>query len=268
MEIILSNGEKRSLQEAIRDDLYGMYLHADNEKIENLLKTNMTTYLFAANKYVSFWEELLTESYHLVEKLVTDKYKREPFDKATVVFVGDDKTQAQDIHSASYWSNLRGRDASSEEIKTMFEQLTDEERGILLLAQLFILELQNDNYSVDVLKEMIHPVVKPYWGDFSTAHEMLAGVEIGYSNKIRFNEDRDIAYVLLFRHFDPNGLFIINQPQYSDDILALYLKKENKRKGWKIVSINDSPDQIIKTVNIKPIKALKKMIKNRVSKNE
>ena len=266
MEIILSDGTKRSLHESIEDVAYGLYLHANKNNIEHLVKTDMTTYLFSIDKYVAFWENLLIETYDLINEMIDEKYERGSFEKATVVFTGHDSAQGKDIHSVSYWSNLRGRDAQPEEVKRMIEKISDEERNILSLAQEFIIELQKEEYSVKKLKQMIYPVCKPYWGDFSDAHKMISGIEIGFSSKVRFSDSKGIAYVLLFSHFDPNGLCIINQPHFSDDIHPLYLKKDNNRTGWKIVSINDLPDEIVRTVVIDPKSNVKKVFRKREKK--
>jgi len=267
MEILLSDGTKRSLHESIEDVMYGMYLHAEKAKIEQLIKTNMTTYLFAVDRYVSYWESLLTDTYNLIEERISDKYTHDDFERASVIFAGDDSEQGQDIHSVPFWSNLRGRDAKPEEVQALFEQMSEEERGIAALAQLFILELQKDDYSVDFLKKMIYPVVKQYWGDFSNAHKMLSGIEFGYSSKVRFDDSGNNAHVLLFKNFNPEGLFIINQPHYSEDIVPLYLKRDDECSDWKIVSIGDPPDTLIKSITIDPNKIIKKLFGRKKNDN-
>lgn len=258
IEVFLSDGTKINMHDAIEDVIYGVHLHADKERIERLIKTNMTTYLFAAEKYVSLWDELLSRTYDLLNSLVPEKYCRTTFEKASVVFDGLDNTQGQDVRSAPYWSNLRGRDVSPEEMKVMTEQLSYEEMTILAIAMSFVEELQKDDYSQNKLKSMIYPVAKPYWGDFSKAHEELAGIELGISNKVRFNDTHDVAKVIMFKNFNSEGRVFVNQPQYSEDILGLFLKRDNGRSSWKVVSINVSPEDIIKTITIEPGKTVKK----------
>ena len=99
---------------------------------------------------------------------------------------------------------------------------------------------------------MIHPLTHFYWKDFSDIHEEISQLELGCSTKVRFNDRHDIAYVVLFNKFDPNGMFFINQPHFSTDIACIYVKKENEKTGWKIVSINTEPDKLIKTVTLDP----------------
>lgn len=50
MEVILSDGTSLNLYKAIEDVLYGLYLHADPDKIERLLKTNKNVYLMAVSE--------------------------------------------------------------------------------------------------------------------------------------------------------------------------------------------------------------------------
>lgn len=261
IEIFLSDGTKRSLHEAVEDVIYGLYLHADKNKIETLIKTNMSTYMFAVEKYVSIWESVLNETYVLINSLVTDKYCREEFKRASIIFIGKDNTQDQNITSAPYWSNLRGRDAKPDDLANIFAQLSSEEVGILSLVEDFIIELRKTNYSENKLRRMIYPAAQPYWGDFEVAHKEIVDLEIGFSSKVRFNDTHDIAHVLLFKHFSRSGLIIIDQPQYSEDVAAVYLKKDNEKTGWKIVSINIEPDKMIKTITVNPGAILRKIFK-------
>lgn len=263
IEILLSDGNQRSLHKAIEDIIYGLYLHADKEKIEALIKTNMSTYMFVANKYLSSWESILNEAYVLINSVVTDKYSREEFKKASIIFEGKDNTQGRNIKSAPYWSNLRGEDAEPDELAVILAQQSSEEIEILALVGSFIKELKKTDYSIHKLRRMIYPVVKPYWGDFETAHNEIADLEIGFSSKVRFNETHNIAHVLLFKNFSPSGLIVINQEQYSEDIVAVYLKKANNRAGWKIVSINIEPEKLIKTITINPNDFIKKILKQK-----
>ena len=215
-ELFLSDGKKRDLHEAVEDVMYGNYLHANKDKIENMMKTNTTTYLIAVDKYVKLWDDLLGKTYAVIDSLATDKYVRSNLGKASVAFDGYDNTQGQDIHSVPYWSNLRGKDISHDEAREMTESLSKEEMKVLNNALAFINELQKDDYSVKVLRKMVYPVTESYWGDFSSAHLMIGTSELGCSNKVRFNEAHDIAWVVLFKNFDPNGAILINQLQYSD----------------------------------------------------
>ena len=252
LEVFLNDGTKRNLHEAIEDMMYGLYLHADKDKIETIVKTDRSTYMFVVEKYVTIWESLLKETYVLVDGIVNEKYSPEDFKRASIVFTGEDNTQDQNIRSAPYWSNLRGRDAHPEERTIIQKELSLEEKNILALVDSFFTELKKPDFSERKLKKMINPVVKSYWGDFKAIHEEIAHMEIGFSTKIRFNDAHDVAYVLVFKNFSPEGLIIIDQPQYSSDIAAVYLKKENEKSGWKIVSLNIEPEKLIKTINIHP----------------
>lgn len=259
LEIYLSDGSKRNLRETVEDVLYGMYLHADINRIENLTKTNMSTYMFAVQKYVTFWESLLTETYNLINNRINDKYSREEFEKASIIFTGTDNLQGQDIKSAPYWSNMRGRDAETDEVSTQLDKLSSEEKRILALVQSFFSELKKSNYSKQKLRKMILPVMKTYWGDFKTIHNEIADIDIGFSSKVRFNDSHDIAHVLLFKHFPPEGQIIIDQPQYSEDITAIYLKRGGDKSDWKIVSVNVEPDKLIKSITVDPNRTIQRI---------
>ena len=259
LELYLCDGTKRNLHEAIEDVIYGMYLHADKSRIESIVKTNMETYLYVVRKYVILWEKVLNESYTLINGLIKDKYSFEASEKASIIFLGNDPTQGQNIKSVPYWSNLRGKDAQTNEIELILNDLSIEEKQILKLITSFLEELSKPNYSIEKLKRMTHPLTRFYWKDFSSIHEEISHVELGCSTKVRFNDSHDIAYVALFNKFDPDGMFIINQPHYSTDIACIYVKKEKGRNDWKVVSLNIEPDKLIKTVTLDPSVLLKKI---------
>jgi len=215
--------------------------------------------MFAVQKYVTFWESLLIETYNLINNRINDKYSREEFEKASIIFMGTNNLQGQDIKSAPYWSNMRGRDAETDEVSTQLDKLSSEEKRILALVQSFFSELKKSDYSKQKLRKMILPFMKNYWGDFKTFHNEIADIDIGFSSKVRFNDSHDIAHVLLFKHFPPEGRIIIDQPQYSEDITAIYLKRSGDKSDWKIVSVNIEPDKLINSITVDPNRIIQRI---------
>lgn len=78
MEVILSDGTSLNLYKAIEDVLYGLYLHADPDKIERLLKTNKNVYLISKTDYELYDVYRSVFSKGLVMELITK----------TVLFIG------------------------------------------------------------------------------------------------------------------------------------------------------------------------------------
>lgn len=65
MEVILSDGTSLNLYKAIEDVMYGLYLHADPDKIERLLKTNKNVYLMAVKEYITVLERKSREKFFM-----------------------------------------------------------------------------------------------------------------------------------------------------------------------------------------------------------
>ena len=66
MEVILSDGTSLNLYKAIEDGMYGLYLHADPDKIERLLKTNKNVYLMAVKEYITVLEGIVVDTYNSI----------------------------------------------------------------------------------------------------------------------------------------------------------------------------------------------------------
>ena len=80
MEVILSDGTSLNLYKAIEDVMYGLYLHADPDKIERLLKTNKNVYLMAVKEYITVLEGIVVDT-----------------------FMGDPTDEKHDIKNSPYW---------------------------------------------------------------------------------------------------------------------------------------------------------------------
>ena len=46
--------------------MYGLYLHADPDKIERLLKTNKNVYLMAVKEYITVLEGIVVDTYNSI----------------------------------------------------------------------------------------------------------------------------------------------------------------------------------------------------------
>lgn len=242
-EVILSDGSKRSLREAIEDIQYGLYLHAEQRRIEDLIQSDEEVFLYVVNDYLTIWDQLIRDTYAVLCPIVSGQYVRANSSKAAVVFKGSNPSQTQDIKNAPYWSNLRGKDVDSIELKNAFKTIPKEERIILQKVGVFLDEVQKDNPNLLVLKKLTFPPLQNDWGDFSKIHSELSGIEFGISNKVRYNENKDIAYVLIMPNVPPKAGFLINQPQYSHEIKWVSLVNENKKWGWRIIHIGERVTQ-------------------------
>ena len=54
--------------------MYGLYLHADPDKIERLLKTNKNVYLMAVKEYIIVLEKIVIDTYNSIVDKMKNKY--------------------------------------------------------------------------------------------------------------------------------------------------------------------------------------------------
>jgi len=242
-EVALSDGSKRSFHETIEDIQYGLYLHADQRKVEDLIQSDEELFLYVVNDYLTVWDQLIRDTYDVLLPIVPEQYVRRNPTKANIVFKGSNPSQKQEIKNAPYWSNLRGRDVDSIELKNAFNTIPKEDKIILHKVGLFIDEVKKENPNLRVLRKLTFPPFQNDWGDFSKVHRELSGIEFGISNIVRYNENKDIAYVLIMPNVPSGAGFLINQPHYSNAIKWISLVNDNKKWGWRIAHIGEKITQ-------------------------
>jgi len=76
LQSISSEGNKMTLFEMQECVLYGLYLHADEDKIIKLLDLNEALYFSMTRKFVEELEVVLLELYELLMTRVDEKYER------------------------------------------------------------------------------------------------------------------------------------------------------------------------------------------------
>lgn len=240
MKTYLGNGKDLNLYSVIEDVMYGLYLHADCKKIDDLTKIDQSLLFVAVRKYVEDFELAVLDTYDLLNELVEDKYVKS-FEKAPIIYLGDNKTVKKEISGSPYWSNMHGKDATSTELISISEKNTDEDNYIFNLCIKFIFEAQSDTYSVKTLESFVFPPTRGDWGDFSSLHKILMNEkDIGWSSKIRYNEKHDMAYFTVYRHVKEP--FIVNTPHIlSNDVCAITLVN-TKKYGWRIYCIGEKKE--------------------------
>ena len=106
MEVILSDGTSLNLYKAIEDVMYGLYLHADPDKIERLLKTNKNVYLMAVKEYIIVLEKIVIDTYNSIVDKMKNKYSQQEEDysvktleKLVFPWVRSDWGDFSDLHN-------------------------------------------------------------------------------------------------------------------------------------------------------------------------
>lgn len=245
IEYILSDGTKLNLYETIEDVMYGMYLHADFERIKRLTKTEENLRFVCVRKYVEELESILLKVYDFLKECGEVVERKKENEKASIIYLGDTSKTNQEIKNSPYWTNLYGKDGTDEDLNKIMQGQGIEEIEILAKCMIFLEELKKDNISMTIMNNLIFPTTKKDWGDYSEAQKFYKSIKNpGISSKVRYNENHTMAYVRIFPQVD--DMFIISTPHVIKDIYEISLVKEGKKKEWKIYSLGGHLESYIK----------------------
>lgn len=241
-EYRLANGEVMNLYETIEDVMYGLYLHADYNRINRLRIQNERMRFIAVRKYVEEIEKILFELHDLLKNNVQD-YGNTPSNEVfDVIAFGNEDINDKNITS-KYWRNLSGSDIDDDEIESLVEQMSPDDKIIMVLAILFIDELKKETMCIENLEQLIFPSTRQDWGDFSTVKKYYEGIpNAGLSAKVRYNKRHDMAYVRIMPQVDKG--FKIESPQVIPLAYEICFYKENEELGWKIYSFGGHLDDV------------------------
>lgn len=250
METILSDGTGQNLYKTIEDVMYGLYLHADKHRIQNLIKIDPMLIFIATRKYVEQLEENVLQVYNVLKELGVDTIKTQEFEKAPVISVDNANNDIQGITGSPYWSNIYGKDASDKDTQEIIKENSLEDNLIILLCCSFIQELEKEHYSIKELERMVFPPTRKDWGDFKSLHQaVISAKDVGWSTKVRYNDKHDMAYVQLMQNVQ--GVFSIDHEHVINrDICVITLVNEEPY-GWRIYKIGERADSYKETISIK-----------------
>ena len=223
LQHILSDGTKQTLYDTIEDTVYGLYLHADENKIIRLMNTHEAIRFACIRKYVLAVEKLLLRLSEILLECGVSGISKIEVSKAPAIYMGDPKTNTQGIHTSPYWGNVYGHDTADSEIKELIDEAPLEDKMILLHCLKFMTELGGDS-SHSVLKKYIHPLMRWNWGDFSIAKKYFSQIpNPGWSTKVRYNEQKTRAYVRIYPKVE--GAFMLSTPHLLAEVSQFVLTK-------------------------------------------
>lgn len=242
---ILSDGTELNLYSTIENVMYGLYLHADKNKIENIKHINERLLFSVTRKYVQEFEKVIMELYNSLLEKGYQAEESQDFQRASMLFLGDDDRNQQGIINSPYWANLYGMDAGDEQILQIIKENNVEELLILAISSRFLEEITKDDFSKPLLRDLVSPITYSDWGDFSDAHSHIKAIpNLGMSSKVRFNDRHDIAYVHFYENVE--GSFIIDQPHIiGEGIHVLNLVYNSNVKKWEVYSFGNKLDEYL-----------------------
>ena len=231
IEQILTDGTKLNLYQTIEDVMYGLYLHADANRIQRLLQTDESLRFVCIRKYVEDFENVLYKMVECLEECGVDVEEIQK-EHASIIAVGN-QNENQSVRNSPFWSNIYGHDADDEELAQICTQLEIEDIEIILRCNIFLEALKKEIVPMDILDKLIFPSTKKDWGDYSEAREFYLSIKNpGISSKVRYNEQHTMAYVRIYPQVD--NPFVVSTPHVIKDIYEIALVKDCGMSEWKI----------------------------------
>jgi hypothetical protein len=241
LEYILADGTKLNLYQIIEDVMYGIYLHADEERIKRLTMTEESLRFICVRKYVEELESIVLKLYEILKKY-GENMKKNDVERATTIYLGDTSKNKQEINNSPYWTNLYGKDGNIKEIDEIIQKSDIEDLEIINKCSSFIEELKKDNMSISFLDCLIYPTTKKDWGDYSEAKKYYESIKKpGLSLKVRYNDTHTMAYIRIMPQVD--DIFLIDTPHIINDVCEISLVKY--KDEWKIYSMGSHLDSYI-----------------------
>ena len=242
IEQILTDGTKLNLYQTIEDVMYGLYLHADANRIQRLLQTDESLRFVCIRKYVEDFENVLYKMVECLEECGVDVEEIQK-EHASIIAVGN-QNENQSVRNSPFWSNIYGHDADDEELAQICTQLEIEDIEIILRCNIFLEALKKEIVPMDILDKLIFPSTKKDWGDYSEAREFYLSIKNpGISSKVRYYEQHTMAYVRIYPQVD--NPFVVSTPHVIKDIYEIALVKDCGMSECKIYSFGGHLDSYI-----------------------
>jgi hypothetical protein len=126
---VLADGTARTLDESIDDTIYGLHLHADEEKIHRIAQDDEMIRLYCVVTFVQGIEALVIEFSDFLEANGVRCIEKVHHFRAPVIHLESKDSEARNVIGSPYWSNLIGSDMTVES--------TDATSGDLLAQHTF-----------------------------------------------------------------------------------------------------------------------------------
>lgn len=245
----LADGTERTLDESIDDTMYGLHLHADEERIRRIAQDSELLRLYCVVIFVKEIEKLVIELSDFFETNGILCVENEHRLQAPVIHLESHGSNMQNIIGSPFWGNLIGSDMAEEDTIAIFtsllEKYTFEEWQLWATAHDFTRLLVQEQFSYD---EMIRLVFEPTiddWGDFSKSIEYYKSIPTpGMSSVIRYNKQRDAAYIHVYPHVEEG--FLVDAPQIITDVYIITLIKDVNLGEWRVFAFGGRVDPYIR----------------------
>ncbi|KJS15387.1 MAG: hypothetical protein VR69_13620 [Peptococcaceae bacterium BRH_c4b] len=245
----LADGTERTLNESIDDTMYGLHLHADEERIHRIAQDNELLRLYCVVTFVKEIEALVIELSDFFEVNGVPCIEKAHHLRAPVIHLESQDSDAQNVTGSPFWCNLIGSDMTEESTTAVFTtllgQYTFEEWQLWATACAFTQLLAQEQFSYDEMKRLVFEPTIYNWGDFSVAVAYYKAIPSpGMSTVIRYNKQRDAAYINVFPRVEEG--FIVDSTQLVSDIYVVTLVKDQRLGEWRVFAFGGRVEPFIR----------------------
>lgn len=210
----------------VEDAMYGVLMHADITRAENLVSVPEQMRLVALAPYIAGREQVLLQFSEFLLNAGIKPLSRNEEASATVSF--ESKGACRQVENSPFWRNLRGRDLGDEDIEKIVQQAPRDDLEIIATVLLFKEALGRRPLDLSELNSLVARETILRWGDYLQAAELLKG-DYGMSTLVRYQEDGSALVKLLPNVREP---LLIEGPQLIEGGHEIVLVKRNGI--WKI----------------------------------
>lgn len=204
----------------IEDAMYGVLMHADITRAENLVSVPEQMRLVALAPYIAGREQVLLQFSEFLLNAGIKPLSRKEEASATVSF--ESKGACRQVENSPFWRNLRGRDLGDEDIEKIVQQASRDDLEIIATVLRFEEALCRRPLDLNELNSLVARETICRWGDFSQAAGLLEG-DHGMSTLVRHQEDGSALVKLLSHVREP---FLIEGPQLIESGHEIVLVKQ------------------------------------------
>ncbi len=246
---VLADGTERTLSESIDDTMYGLHLHADEERIHRIAQDNDLLRLYCVVTFVKGIEALVIELSDFLEVNGVRCIEEAHHFRAPVIHLESRDSELRNVIGSPYWSNLIGSDMTLEITDAtsgdLLAQHTYEEWQMWATASAFMQLLAQEPFSYDEMKKVVFEPTISDWGDFSKAAAYYKTIPSpGMSSFIDYNEQRDVAYINVIPNIEKS--LIIESPQIIAGVYVVTLVKDQRLGEWRVHAFGAHLDPIIR----------------------
>ncbi|EKU45852.1 hypothetical protein [Staphylococcus massiliensis] len=181
-----AKGNRYNQIEVLEDIIYGLYLHADSDRIQRLQSSTNNSRINFLDGFISEMETIIIELFNFINsKMDIASIEELPLNKAIVI--RDKKYEKyNNLLEDGYWGNLIGERVAMDEsnFKNSFDK---EDLKLIKLVIDFFQFFQDERDSYKDAKRFVYKPTLNDWGDFiQTKNFILAlGEEWGFSDNIQ-----------------------------------------------------------------------------------